>query len=174
MKNCLIKDCEEKYYAKNYCRNHYRVLVNNEGSRYFQRNKNDKEFLLKRKISRDKHYQKVKDTQKYKKRNSEKHRRQYLKDKERIKEKTKNWTNKNRFNGLRETVILRDKEKCVSCGMTREEHFKKWNKDITVDHINRLGRGVDFNKKDNRMENLQTLCMKCHGKKDGKINLKLV
>lgn len=171
MKNCLIKGCKEKYYAKGHCRNHYRVLVNNEGSKYFQSHKDDKEFLLKRKASRDKHYQKIKDTKEYKERNSEKHRKQYLKDKERIKKKTKVWANRNRFGGLRESVILRDKEQCVECGMIRKEHFKKWHKDLTIDHINRLGRGVDFKERDNRMENLQTLCMRCHGKKDGKINL---
>jgi len=73
------------------------------------------------------------------------------------------------FGGVREDVIQRDGEKCVDCGMTRQEHKERWNKDITVDHINRLGSGVSKHLKDNRPENLQTLCCVCHGKKDGKL-----
>jgi hypothetical protein len=72
------------------------------------------------------------------------------------------------FGGLREVVIQRDNEKCVRCGMTREEHYKKYKRDITVDHKNRFGRGVL--EKDNRLENMETLCISCHMRKDGSLN----
>jgi 5-methylcytosine-specific restriction endonuclease McrA len=69
-----------------------------------------------------------------------------------------------RFDGKREDVIKRDGYKCVQCGMTRAEHRKKYDCDITVDHIN--GGDREEKKLDNSFENLQTLCLVCHGKKD--------
>jgi hypothetical protein len=69
-----------------------------------------------------------------------------------------NWIKRD-FNGLRDKVLLRDNYQCVKCGMTRLKHLEKWGTDINVDHIDR-------NRKNNIMENLQTLCLHCHGKKD--------
>lgn len=70
-----------------------------------------------------------------------------------------------RYGGLREFVIQRDGEKCIDCGLTRQEHWKLYGKDLTVNHINGLGRNTK--NPDNRPENLETLCLRCHGKKDG-------
>lgn len=70
------------------------------------------------------------------------------------------------FGGNREKAIIRDGEKCVRCGMTREEHKNRWGRDITVDHINGRGKTTPAKLKDNRLENLQTLCYICHGVKD--------
>lgn len=70
------------------------------------------------------------------------------------------------FGGNREVAIQRDGEKCVKCGMTREEHLAKYHYDITVDHIDGMGTGVPPEKKNNSLENLQTLCMPCHANKD--------
>ncbi len=61
--------------------------------------------------------------------------------------------------GLRGEVLLRDGYRCVRCGMTDHEHKQRWNRPITVDHI-------DKNRKNNTMGNLQTLCLPCHGNKD--------
>lgn len=61
--------------------------------------------------------------------------------------------------GLREAVLQRDGYRCVECGMTAEEHLKKWGRPITIHHKNK-------NHKDNRLENMETLCLSCHGKKD--------
>jgi 5-methylcytosine-specific restriction endonuclease McrA len=70
------------------------------------------------------------------------------------------------FGGNREKAIQRDGEKCVKCGMTREEHKIKYGVDITVDHIDGNGKNTPKEKKNNDMSNLMTLCKKCHGKKD--------
>lgn len=61
--------------------------------------------------------------------------------------------------GLRGAVLERDGFACVRCGMTDTEHKAKWDRPITIDH-------KDKNRKHNTMENLQTLCLSCHGKKD--------
>jgi len=61
--------------------------------------------------------------------------------------------------GLRGKVLERDGFSCVKCGMTDAEHKAKWSRPITIDH-------KDKNRKNNTMENLQTLCLRCHGQKD--------
>jgi len=61
--------------------------------------------------------------------------------------------------GNREAVLERDGYCCVKCGMTDTEHKEKWDRPITIDHKSK-DRG------DNSMENLQTLCLTCHGNKD--------
>ena len=71
---------------------------------------------------------------------------------------------KKRFNGLRELVILKDEEKCRNCNLTRKEHKKIYGIDITVDHIDGNGRYSQI--QNNNLNNLQTLCLKCHGSKD--------
>ena len=43
--------------------------------------------------------------------------------------------------------------------MTDEAHRERWGRPITIDHISR-------DRSDNSDENLQTLCLSCHGRKD--------
>lgn len=61
--------------------------------------------------------------------------------------------------GMREAVLRRDERKCVKCGMTEQEHLAYWNRPITIDHRNK-------NRRTNTLDNLQTLCLMCHGRKD--------
>jgi len=61
--------------------------------------------------------------------------------------------------GLRQAVLERDGYACVKCGMTDAEHKRIWNRPITTDH-------KDKDRSHNTMDNLQTLCLRCHGKKD--------
>lgn len=70
------------------------------------------------------------------------------------------------FSGNRERTILRDQNKCVQCGMTRTEHYDKYGRDITVDHIDGKGCWDKEGGQRNDLENLQTLCLGCHGIKD--------
>lgn len=73
-----------------------------------------------------------------------------------------------RFGGLREQIILRDKEKCSMCGMTRKEHKELFSRDITVNHIDHQSfRSSRFDGiLNNDPDNLETLCLRCHGAKD--------
>jgi hypothetical protein len=79
---------------------------------------------------------------------------------------SKAWRDKYYFGGNREIAIQRDGEKCVHCGMTRQEHKAKYGCDITVDHIDGNGCLVPKEKKNNALDNLQTLCYSCHRRKD--------
>ncbi len=69
-----------------------------------------------------------------------------------------------RFGGLRKKVIKRDKGKCVNCGMTRDEHILKFGCDITINHKD--GKGRNSKIQNHKIDNLETLCLTCHGKKD--------
>lgn len=71
-----------------------------------------------------------------------------------------------RFGGNRESAIQRDGEKCIRCGMTRIEHWERYRRDITVDHIDGNGRYTEPSKQNHELSNLRTLCISCHGKKD--------
>ena len=75
-----------------------------------------------------------------------------------------------RFGYLREIALLRDNYKCVGCNMSNETHFKKWGRSITIDHID--GNGRNSKTPNHSLINLQTLCLKCHGLKDGQIRHK--
>lgn len=61
--------------------------------------------------------------------------------------------------GKRKEVLERDGYCCVRCGMTDAEHKAKWDRPITIDHKSK-------DRSDNSLDNLQTLCLTCHGNKD--------
>lgn len=73
------------------------------------------------------------------------------------------------FGGNRKEVFERDKYKCVKCGMTKKQHYKKYDVNLSVDHIDGFGRYVHPKLKNNSMDNLQTLCLSCHGRKDNSL-----
>lgn len=50
--------------------------------------------------------------------------------------------------------------------MTNDEHVNRWGRAITIDHIDGAGRNKLTSEKNNDLDNLQTLCLSCHGKKD--------
>jgi hypothetical protein len=64
-----------------------------------------------------------------------------------------------RAGGLRQAVLDRDGFACITCGMTDAEHKAKWGRPITIDH-------KDKDRSNNTMENLRTMCLTCHGRKD--------
>lgn len=70
----------------------------------------------------------------------------------------------NRFGGLREIVIQRDREKCQDCGLSRKKHKRFYGVDITVHHLNHKGRNSDA--PEHIQDELITLCLRCHGKRE--------
>lgn len=70
------------------------------------------------------------------------------------------------FGGNRLEVLQRDNFKCVKCGMTSQEHMDKWDRQLTIDHIEGKGVWDSLGGRRNNIDNLQTLCCRCHGKKD--------
>lgn len=74
---------------------------------------------------------------------------------------------RHRFGGKRILVLERDNWRCVECGMTQNDHIFRFRRSLTVDHIDNNGRNSKV--KNNAINNLQTLCLICHGKKDHKL-----
>ena len=72
-------------------------------------------------------------------------------NKDKIREKGRKERDLIRFGGLREVVLKRDNYSCVICTSSQN---------LSVDHI-------DGDRTNNTEENLQTLCLRCHGHKDG-------
>ncbi len=70
----------------------------------------------------------------------------------------KEYNEKLSHGGNREAALEHDDYKCTQCAMTREESYKKSNKDLYVEHVN-----GDFN--NNSLDNLATFCFRCHSKK---------
>lgn len=109
-------------------------------------------------------------------------RRKYRdKNKEKLKNYHKKWISENPewrikqyqkkyFNGLTDKVYERDNWTCQECGMTQEQHIIIFNRQLTIHHID--GNGVYSKKQNNDIENLITLCLRCHGKKHGRISKK--
>jgi 5-methylcytosine-specific restriction endonuclease McrA len=141
MKSCIEEGCKNKYYAKGQCLIHYLRQY------------------------RQKHPQYFKD---YAKKNW-RERKEYLKLYHRARgDKSLPSMNKFRFGGLKELVIQRDGERCVMCKMHRTEHRLVFNRDLTVNHIDhQSARSVTFDGViNNDPDNLETLCLRCHGAKD--------
>jgi len=56
---------------------------------------------------------------------------------------------------LKKSIIERDNHICQCCGMTQEEHFKKYNRNIEIHHI-------DYDRFNCDKDNLITLCRQCN------------
>ena len=56
---------------------------------------------------------------------------------------------------LKLKIRKRDNYKCQYCGMTQEEHFEKYNRDIEIHHI-------DYDKTNCKEDNLIALCKGCN------------
>lgn len=65
------------------------------------------------------------------------------------------------FSGNREKAIERDDCKCVICGLSRDESFERFERDLYVKRID----GIN-----NNLENLKTVCFYCFKKKRKKQN----
>jgi predicted HNH restriction endonuclease len=56
---------------------------------------------------------------------------------------------------LKKEIIKRDNYKCQCCGMTQEEHYEKYGRDIEIHHIDHCPDNCN-------KTNLITLCHKCN------------
>ena len=71
---------------------------------------------------------------------------------------------KMRFGGIRDFIFQRDGFKCVMCEMTDKQHMDAWDRHLTINHIDHAGRYSEY--QNNDPDNLETLCLRCHGHKD--------
>ena len=82
--------------------------------------------------------------------------RKYLesyKERPEVKERYRKLNDLQNFDGNREKAIIRDKLRCTFCGVTRNESYQKFKRDLYV--IHKKG-------KINVLDNLTTICRNCH------------
>ncbi len=118
--------------------------------------------MVEEKLSR---YKKYKESYtKYKKENKERLKKQkrewYKRNKDKLIQYRKEHNNLIRFGGMKDIVLERDNWQCVKCGMNQEQHIIVFGRSLTIDHID--GRGRNSYIKNNSLDNLQTLCLRCH------------
>lgn len=87
-----------------------------------------------------------------------------IKNKERIRKKVARQLDIKRFGGQRQFILERDNWTCQECGMSQEQHIFLFDRGLTIDHID--GEGRKSKNPNNNPDNLRTLCLRCHGKKD--------
>lgn len=63
---------------------------------------------------------------------------------------------------LRERALERDNYECQSCGISEENHKEQFGVGLNVHHLTDIAE-FDSPKEADSMENLETLCVKCHG-----------
>ena len=78
--------------------------------------------------------------------------------------KGKESNDNHRFGGNVQAVLERDNFECQDCGMTQEQHFIIFNKRLDIHHIDGSGKSTPKEDKNNDMDNLITLCHRCHTK----------
>lgn len=61
----------------------------------------------------------------------------------------------------RRKALERDNYECQDCGLTRDEHYDEYGRDLHVHHITPF-RTFDDSANANQLENLITLCQTCH------------
>ncbi|MFA5013962.1 MAG: hypothetical protein WC549_00275 [Actinomycetota bacterium] len=146
----------KEYFKQWYLKNKKRILVHQK--KYHQENR---EWIL----LRQKEYELRTRVERYEqqRRWREQRRLKNLKPYTEISKRTK-YNHTTRFGGIREKVIQRDREKCRDCGLTRERHKIFYGVDITVHHLNYKGR--NSKNPEHKEDELLTLCLRCHGKRD--------
>lgn len=100
-------------------------------------------------------------------------RERYSNNKEKMREQSKLYREKNpnankkawenhQFGGNKQLVLQRDNFECQDCGMIQEKHIVLFNTQLIVHHID--GKGRRSEEKNNDIDNLITLCVRCHAK----------
>ncbi len=78
-----------------------------------------------------------------------------------------------RRTGMDATKYVEDK-KCVVCGMTNEEHKKKYGERLHIHHLNNDGRHNIRKGLEPKHNDIMVLCRSCHVSKDNRENKKRV
>lgn len=138
-KQCKIVGCKHKLFSRGLCNMHYlRIRRYGRYNRIFKKHNIDIPYISKTQYSRE--YSQLYRTK--------------------TNFKSLPFMNKLRFGGLREKAIIKGEEKCFCCGITRITHYKKYNRDLSVHHIDLNGRNSQT--KNNTLKNLVPVCLSCH------------
>lgn len=136
MKNCKLHNCNSKHYAKGLCRSHYRQQSGEHKRRW--------EHIKSEPGTHEEYKSYMREWFKYYKRDYKQHADTVY------------------FDGNREKAIERDGFQCTLCGITREEHRERYEKDLNVHHVDGKGFGRKKADRNSELENLLTVCVRCH------------
>ncbi len=143
---CRVNICDREIYLKGLCLRHYLRKKRHGHVRRLNRDLSKLTQEEKKKL--------------YKERYSKKY-----KCKKRVRGFSTSFMHKKRFGGKRDIVLKRDNFRCVMCNMNNFEHKHLFmGRSLTVNHID--GHGRYSSSPNNKLDNLQTLCLPCHGRKD--------
>ena len=103
-----------------------------------------------------------------------------LKHKDRLNEERREWAEEHReerreqwdvsrFGGNRQEVYERDNFQCQHCGMTQEQHILLFDRKLHIHHVDGKGRHEKI--PNSEIDNLITLCIRCHTKVHNKMNM---
>ncbi len=95
----------------------------------------------------------------------------WLRDRESIMKRLEDWRDENVFGGNMFIAHERDNWECQECGMSQEQSIVLFNRKLVLHHID--GQGRNSEDKNHNLDNLITLCPRCHGKIHGKESRKL-
>lgn len=84
--------------------------------------------------------------------------------------KVRSSSNRFHFSGNRELALERDNWECQECGMSQEKCIVMFNRQLSVHHKDENGLTVSKKEKNNDLDNLITLCTRCHNLLHRKIN----
>ncbi len=85
-------------------------------------------------------------------------------------DKVRSSSNRFHFSGNRELALERDNWECQECGMSQEKCIVMFNRQLSVHHKDENGLTVSKEDKNNDLDNLITLCTRCHNLLHRKIN----
>jgi 5-methylcytosine-specific restriction endonuclease McrA len=112
----------------------------------------------------------------YRKRNKDKikpvTRKYYETHKEEAKENLVRWRDKTVFGGNSQKAFERDGWECQECGMSQEQSIMLFNRKLVIHHIDGMGRNSEV--KNHDLNNLITLCPRCHGKIHGQESKRII
>ena len=84
--------------------------------------------------------------------------------------KKKESSNNFHFGGNRELALERDNWTCQECGMSQEKCIVMFNRQLSIHHKDENGLNVSKEEKNNDLDNLITICTRCHNLLHRKIN----
>ena len=78
------------------------------------------------------------------------------------KEQTRETWNRVMFSGKKNEVLERDNWECQKCGMSQEQSILLFGRVLSIHHIDDKGVNASPGEKNNDIDNLITMCMRCH------------
>ncbi len=104
------------------------------------------------------------------------HQELYKKNKDKINDRSIQWRKDNREsynernkermrrNRIREqgVILERDNWQCQMCGMNQEQSIVIFGKSLSIHHIDGQGSNLKKAERNDSMDNLETLCARCH------------